>query len=282
MLTPLLLVFTLGAQSAVPSTIASPVPAATPASATNVAPVVLSVDEMSKFLATAKVVSHHGINKGVTNPIRLTLSDGATTHDAAFTYVDEHRSVMELNNGRTEINFVDSYKYSLAAYGVARLLGLEDMIPVTVPREYDNQPGALSWWVDVTMDEGERLHKKIQPPDENAWGAQIYRMRVFAALVADTDRNAGNILIGPEWKLWMIDFTRAFRPWKQPDALQSLTRCDKRLLGRLRALSAQRLEDETKPYLTHADIDALLARRDAIVKLFDGLIAQKGVAKILY
>ena len=54
---------------------------------------------MEHFLATAKVVGHHGINKGITNPIRLTLTDGAVTHDAAFTYVNEHRAVMELDSG---------------------------------------------------------------------------------------------------------------------------------------------------------------------------------------
>ena len=65
---------------------------------------------MEHFLATAKVVGHHGINKGITNPIRLTLSDGTVTHDAAFTYVNEHRAVMQLESGRTELNFVDSYQ----------------------------------------------------------------------------------------------------------------------------------------------------------------------------
>src|SRR5215831_8620581 len=173
MLAPLLLVLSLTAQST---------PAATPP-----APV-LSPEQMEHFLETAKVVGHHGINKGITNPVRLTLSDGTMTHDAAFTYVNEHRAVMELDNGRTELNFVDSYKYSLAAYHVAKLLALDTMMPVTVPYQYDSTPGALSWWVDVKMDEGERVKKKIEAPDQNAWGEQVYRMRVFSALIADTDR----------------------------------------------------------------------------------------------
>jgi hypothetical protein len=132
------------------------------------------------------------------------------------------------------------------------------------------------------MDEGERVKKKIDAPDENAWGEQVYRMRVFAALVADTDRNAGNILISPDWKLWMIDFTRAFRTWKNLEKPETLTRCDKRLLGRLRILTADGITKQTNNLLTTPEINALLARRDEIVKRFDELIAQKGVGKVLY
>jgi hypothetical protein len=259
MLAPFLLVLTLTGQA---------VPVATPVAAPAEAP--LSREQMEHFLATAKVVGHHGINKGITNPIRLTLSDGAITHDAAFTYVNEHRGVMELDSGRTELNFV------------AKMLALDGMMPVTVPYRYDSTPGALSWWVDVKMDEGERVKKKIEAPDQNAWGEQIYRMRVFSALVADTDRNAGNILIGPDWKLWMIDFTRAFRTWKNLEKPELLARCDKRLLGSLRILTADGIVQQTDNLLTTQEINALLARRDEILKRFDELIAQKGVAKVLY
>jgi hypothetical protein len=269
MLAPFLLTLTLIAQ-AVPASL--PAPAEAP----------LSREQMEHFLATAKVVGHHGINKGITNPIRLTLTDGAITHDAAFTYVNEHRGVMELESGRTELNFVDSYKYSLAAYDISKMLALDGMMPVTVPYQYDSTPGALSWWVDVLMDEGERVKKKIEAPDQNAWGEQVYRMRVFSALIADTDRNAGNILIGPDWKLWMIDFTRAFRTWKNLEKPDLLVRCDKRLLGRLRILTADGIAQQTNNLLTTAEINGVLSRRDAIVKRFDELIAQKGVGKVLY
>ena len=37
------------------------------------------------------------------------------------------------------------------------------------------------------------------------------RLLVFSALIQDSDRNPGNILITEAWKVWMIDFTRAFR-----------------------------------------------------------------------
>jgi hypothetical protein len=33
-------------------------------------------------------------------------------------------------SGSTELNFVDSYKYNIAAYALAEMLGVEDMLPV--------------------------------------------------------------------------------------------------------------------------------------------------------
>ena len=46
------------------------------------------------------------------------------THDASFQGLDEHKAQKQLGSG-TEINFVDSYKYNIAAYWLAELLGLD-------------------------------------------------------------------------------------------------------------------------------------------------------------
>ena len=243
----------------------------------------LSPEEKAQFLRTARVVLRKAIPKGVTRPVRLTMTDGTRTHDAAFSAVDQRVSIQKFKDGRTEFDFVDSYKYSLAAFRLAEVLGLADMVPVTVERELNNQKGALSWWVDdVKWDEGERQKLKLQAPDPEAFNQQIYRMRVFAQLIADTDRNTGNILITSDWKLWMIDFTRAFR--RSPTLLvpASIGRCDRALLGRLRALTKDEVVATTQSLISGAEIDALMARRDAILAHLDKLVADNGEAKILY
>ncbi len=171
----------------------------------------LTREQMAHFLKTAKVIGHKGISRGVTNPARLTLSDGTLTHDAAFSRVNEHKPIMQFPGGRTELDFVDSYRYTLAANAIAELLGIEDMFPVTVEREWDHDLGALSWWLDDMMLEGDRLKQQLSPPDAEDWAKQQYTMRVFTQLVDDTDRNVGNILIDKAWKIYLIDFTRAFR-----------------------------------------------------------------------
>jgi hypothetical protein len=50
----------------------------------------------------------------------------------------------------------------------------------------------------------------------------------------------------------------------------------------MRILTADKIAGETSNLLTPAEINSLLSRRDEILKLFDGLIAKNGVAKVLY
>lgn len=242
----------------------------------------LTREEMAQFLANARIVGDTDIPVGVTHPVRLTLDDGKVRHDAAFSTIDERLPVWKGKDGRTELDFVDSYKYTLAAYQVAEVVGLAQMMPVTVERRWNQLRGALAWWVDAQMDENERLKKGVRPPDTAAWNDQMFRMRVFAQLVGDTDRNVGNILIGRDWKLWMIDFTRAFRRTHQLLNVNELQRCDRQLLQRLRDLSREQLADKTKPYIGGAEIDALLARRDLIVARFEQLVQERGEARVLY
>jgi hypothetical protein len=75
----------------------------------------LTKDQIKQFLLTAKVVRSRQTSKGVTQPFRLTLTDGAVTHDAVFQAVDQHKPTMQFADGHSELNFVDSYKYNLAA-----------------------------------------------------------------------------------------------------------------------------------------------------------------------
>src|SRR5574341_21409 len=74
--------------------------------------------EIAHFLRTAPVIDSRPIGKGSTRPMRLTLSDGETTHDAAFQSVDERAPIKELE-GRPEIRFADSYHFNIAASALA-------------------------------------------------------------------------------------------------------------------------------------------------------------------
>jgi hypothetical protein len=244
--------------------------------------VTLTREQMRDFLATAKILKGTQTPRGITRPMRVTLSDGTLTHDAAFSPVDERRSIERFPSGRVEFDFVDSYKYTLAAYRLAELVGLDHMMPVHVEREWRGHKGALSWWIDAVMDEGDRLKKKMHPPRPDEWNQQVYRMRVFAQLVADTDRNLGNLLIDAEWKAWMIDFTRAFRRSKTVLAPADLTKCDREVLQKLRTLTTEQVAAATKPYVGPLEIAALMGRRDQIVGIFDRLITEKGESHVLY
>ena len=242
----------------------------------------LTKEQIKQFLLTAKVVNSQRAKKGITNPWRLTLTDGTVTHDASFQSIDEHKPTMQLASG-TELNFVDSYKYNIAAYQLAELLGIEDMMPVYVERNWQGNPGSLSWWLPVKMDEVERHKQKLTAPDADAWNNQMYKIRVFDQLVYDIDANLTNVLIGEDWKIWRVDFTRAFRLYKDlKDPKQNLVRCDRQLLERLKALDGNELAEKTKHYLTKDEVKAVMARRDKIVAHFQGLITEKGENEVLY
>jgi len=242
----------------------------------------LTEEQKAQFLRTAKVVNSKQLGKGVTHPWRLTLSDGQVTHDAAFQPVDEHKPTMTFADGRTELNFIDSYKYDIAGYELAKLVGMSDMIPVTVQRRWNGQDGALSWWIPWKWDELMRHQQNLKPPDPDAWNKQMYKVRVFDQLVYDTDPNLTNVLITEDWRIWRIDFTRAFRQQKDLMDPKDLVMCDRQLLEKLRQLDADTVLEKTKPFLTKSEVKALMARRDKIVGTFEKLVAQKGEGAVLY
>ena len=241
----------------------------------------LTTEQIKQFLLTAKVVNSREAKKGITHTSRLTLSDGTVTHDASFQPIDEHKSEMKFAT-HTEINFVDSYKYNIAAYALAELLNMEDMLPVYVERKWEGKVGSLSWWLPVKMDEAERHKQKLTPPDADAWNNQMYKIRVFDNLVYDSDPNLTNVLIGENWKIWRIDFTRAFRPNNELKDPKGLVRCDRHLLEKLKALDANALTEKTKQYLTKDEVKAVMTRRDKIVAQFQKMIAEKGENEVLY
>jgi hypothetical protein len=242
----------------------------------------LSKDQIKQFLSTAKVIKSRQASKGVTGTYRLTLSDGTITHDASFQPIEEHKAMAQLQSGKTEMNFVDSYKYNIAAYQLAELIGLDDMMPVYVQRKWEGKTGSLSWWLPVKMDEADRVKRKIPVPDADSWNKQMYKIRVLDQLVYDADPNLTNVLIGENWQIWRIDFSRGFRQYKDLQSTNDLVQCDRQLFSKLKALNGDELAQRTKGFLSKDEVKAVMLRRDKIVEHFQKLIAEKGEDQILY
>jgi hypothetical protein len=243
----------------------------------------LTDEQMQDFLLHAKVIKSKQTSKGVTAPWHLTLSDGTLTHDAIFQAIDERANVKQFDDGRSEINFKDNYKYDIAGYKLAKMLGLDNMVPMYVERKWNGQTGAIGWWVpNVRFDEGQRLSQKVNAPNPEEWNHQMYKIRVFDQLIYDTDPNLTNVLITDDWKIWRIDFTRAFRVYKTLRNPEDLVMCDKTLLDKMKKLDEDDILEATKGQLSKGEVKALMARRDKIVEAFDGLVAQKGAGNVLY
>lgn len=237
---------------------------------------VLTEKQKSEFLLAAKVVRTTGARQGITGTLHATLSDGALTHDASIQSIDEAKSTFQTAMG-TELNFRDTWKFNLAGFKLDRLLEI-NMVPVTVERKHKGSSSSFTWWVDdVLMLELDRIKKKQQPPNVDAWNAQMEIVRVFDQLICNTDRNLGNLVIDKQWRIWMIDHSRAFRMHKDIREPKNLTRCDRALLAKMKELTGSRLKGALGDYLNAMEIEGLLARRDKIVRHFE----EKGPA-VLY
>ena len=221
-----------------------------------------------RFLREARIVRAREIGKGVTGSLRVTLTDGITTHDAQVQRVEERKQEFQSTRG-VEFDFRDSWSFNVVAYRLDRILGLH-LVPATVERRYSTDPAAFTWWVDdVLMDETARLQKKIEPPRPAEWNQEMQLVRLFDQLIFNTDRNTGNLLITKDWEIWAIDHTRAFRRQNKLRTPANVTRCDSEVLTRLKQLNRATLSAAVGKYLASWDIDALLARRDLIVDLIE-------------
>jgi len=242
--------------------------------------------DMEAFLLKADIVGAlKETPKGITRPRRATLVLGSLKHDAVIQSIDIRKTHFQSDRGG-ELNFRDFWGFNIAGYELAKQLGL-NMVPPYVERRVNGRSSSVSWVIDnVMMDELDRRKKKLDPPPQvrEAWNQEMSVLRVFNELIYNTDNNMTNVLIVRDWRVWMIDFTRAFRLHKTLLAPANLGRCDRKMLARLRVLDAKELEEKlVKPqYLSKSELEAVLARRDKIVAFFDGEIARKGEEAILF
>jgi hypothetical protein len=110
----------------------------------------------------------------------------------------------------------------------------------------------------------------------------MYKIRVFDQLVYDADPNLTNVLIGSDWTIWRVDFSRAFRTYKDLRNPGDLVRCERQLFDKLKALDANEVAEKTKRYLTKDEVKAVMARRDKIVAQFQKLSSEKGEKEVFY
>jgi hypothetical protein len=230
----------------------------------------LSAADQIRFLESAEIRRVRAASKGIAGTQRATLAAGELTHDASIQMIDQ--SKMQFQSAkRTELGFRDYWGFNIAAYRLSVMLGM-DMVPPSVSRKFRTTEAAFTWWVDdVILDEMERVKQKREPPSPSRWSEQIHVMRVFDELIANTDRNQGNLLIDKNWKLWFIDHTRAFRTHKTLQAPKAIVRCEQSLLEAMKTLTLEKMREPLQPYLTKTQLEAILARRDLIVSRVESL-----------
>lgn len=240
----------------------------------------LTQDQMADFLLKARIGSLRNAGKGVTNSKRATLTDGTFSHDAHIQTVDIAMTVFQAGR-HSETNFKDTFRFNIAAYRLARLLGVN--VPVSVERRVNGAVASVTWWVDdVAMDEEGRNKKKTLGPNPTRTSEQLSVRHLWDELIQNKDRNQGNTLWTKDFTMWLIDHTRAFRLGREIQSPASLMRTDRDLLSRLRTLTPDAVAQAVGDSLKKNELEAVLARRDAIVTHFDARIARVGEANVLF
>jgi hypothetical protein len=240
----------------------------------------LTCAEMEEFLHLGRIGAQKNIPKGVTLPLRATLEYKGMKHDAAIQTIDVSKASYQTTYA-TELNFRDSWKYNVAGYELAKILEL-NMVPPYVERSVSGHAASLSWWANDAMMELDRKQHKLAVQDLEAWNRQMYAVRVWHELIYDTDPNLTNLLVTKDWQLWIIDFTRAFRLYKELRDPKDLVQCDRKLLANLRTVDRNILRDKLSRWLTKAEIDGLVTRARIIVSFFDKEVTAKGEREVLY
>jgi len=175
----------------------------------------------------------------------------------------------------------DTWKAAVAGYELAKILQV-NIIPPQVETQVDGKPASISWGLDgVIMDEAQRTQRSVQPPDAEAFNRQMNVLRVFDELLYDK-RAPTDLVITTGWQMWILTPSQAFLPKKTLRNPASLVRCERKLLAKMRTLEKATLAAKLGRWLTEEEIEALYARTVQIVALFDGEIASKGEAAVLF
>ena len=224
----------------------------------------LSDDVLERWLAEAEIVSVEELDSGITEPQRITLRKDGVELRAVFKQLSTDFGI---EDRRRAIDEADRFEYEIAAYRLDRLLGL-DMLPVTVARTIGGHRGILQFWIDESINLRQMLERKLAPAGWCDTAAQYNLMNVFDFLIHNTDRTQENALFTRDWMLVLIDHSRAFAtPTKAPRLLyQNGVYVPPALAARLAALDRPSLDAALAPYLRRQQIDALLKRRDRLLR----------------
>jgi hypothetical protein len=200
--------------------------------------------EMEEYLRTAECVDT--FQKPAITVARCTLPSGGPIARLAW------KSPGGINRG-----FRESYKTEIAAYELDKLLKM-DIVPPTVERQLLGTKGAAQQWLEGVVD-----LKTDGSPDESHrfyWENQLVKVRVFDNLIANRERNTGNILRDKAWNVFLIDHSRAFGP--ESELLHEMTRIDGEYWTRIEGLTRKQLDDVLGPWLDQDQIRAILDRRE--------------------
>jgi hypothetical protein len=221
--------------------------------------------QLEEALVNGKIMKMEDVPIGVTKPQRATLENGSR-----FAW-------KPLRPGYNK-GYMESYKSEVAAYKLDRMLDLH-MVPPIVERSMEGKTGAAVLWIENTK--GWSVANPPQGP-EPLWSLQLTRMKMFDLLIANIDRNQGNLIYDSDWHLFLIDHSRAFIDKKDLKGIAALGRVDRKLWAKMQALTMADLESGLEKWVDEKGKKALLTRRDLMAKNIGEMVKKRGEASVFY
>ncbi len=227
-----------------------------------------SDEELEALLREGEIVEIVDVGTGVTNPKRLTLRRGAVEDYAVFKHEDTDPGLETRKRFQRKYNDSDRYQYDPAAYRLDRMIDLQ-MVPVSVIREVDGQEGSVGAWIPDAINERDRVEMDV-PFQGHCARDEQYRLRfIFDVLVYNEDRNLTNIMwTKKDFMLRFIDHSLAFRSTeRRPKQYRKVDlRVSDLTARKLEALDEETLKAELSGWLHPKQIEAIIGRRDLILK----------------
>lgn len=246
---------------------------------------ILQREKIEELLKTADIVNAQKIGEGVTKPWKLFLKDRGDEISGCW------KNPRGVQNGHLE-----GWQYEIAAYQMDKLLGL-NMIPPTVEREFDGRRGSLQLWVTPEFSLLDVVEQGIPLPDKNPEATTFnrgkYITRAFDCLIANDDRTQQNILYTKNWRTILIDHSRSFRSTKKysekllygkngSKEKKLFRQLPRSFVAKVRALEYDNIKKAVGPYLTDAEINAILARKKLLIAEIEEMIKNLGQDKVIY
>jgi hypothetical protein len=242
-------------------------------------------EKWEEFLKTANIIGQKqlGIREAVTEPWVLTLEKNGVTRKALWKDAE----------GRMR-GFVENWRWEIAAYRLDKYLGL-NMISPTVEKKFRGERGSCQLWVDYWIKAKHKNEQKIKVPSYKVfyYNRASYLQWAFDNLIANEDRHPGNIFITKDWRIILPDHSRSFRTSSKftknliytekhregPKIMKELPRV---FVEKLKSLNFELIRINVGEYLTEREINAVLLRRDLILKAVEERIKKLGEDKVLY
>jgi hypothetical protein len=232
-------------------------------------------------LRTGEIVEREQMSRGVAKNIKLNIEFKGVRFKAVMRLIDVTEKE-KTGSQRMVVKYRDSYIFESAAYELSEVLGI-GRVPPTVERSVGEVGSTVQIWMEGTAPEDIMLEEgRLKPPNKTTWWKQKAIMWVFDALLANTDRNQGNLLIDENWDLWLIDHTRAFRETSVLFDVEHLDMCERKLWGALKETDDETIRKRLEPYLTSAELTKLFLRKQKLIKHFNKRIKKHGEDRILY